>query len=514
MTPASILTVWALIYGEDANLPAIVAIGPFAVCFVLYWWLVQRGRVSPKESQMSKPSESQSSESQSPGAKATPDLEEEIPPQPPLRPIDREEEGQLRDCFPWSVYYLRNLEYRPQVVVCRGQLRTNPDRAYETIQSNIAQKFGDRFLVVFQEGLYAKQPFFILVPNPQAESKKPESSETTTRPLFALGLLLVTLFTTTLAGVAFSEGFSRWQDLYAAALISAENAKQVYEATPAIEVRQLWQGLSDPTRLWQGLSYSLPLLAVVGIHEFGHYFAARFHQIRATLPYFVPFPFFLGTVGAFTQMRSPIPNRKALFDVSVAGPLVGLLLSIPLLMWGLVHSELVPLSALEVLKNEGLLDAEQGLLNFNALTPQFSLLLAVVSKLALGGELNADMVLNLNPMAIAGYLGLLLAAFNLLPVGQLDGGHMVHAMFGQRTALGIAQVTRLLMLVLALAYGDRRELLFGAIVLFLMPIRDEPALNDVSELDNRRDFIGLTALALLTAIILPAPKMLGPLLGF
>ena len=135
-------------------------------------------------------------------------------------------------------------------------------------------------------------------------------------------------------------------------------------------------------------------------------------------------------------------------------------------MWGLAHSELVSLSALDVLKNEGLLDAEQGLLNFNALTPQFSFLLAVASKLALGSELNADVVLNLNPMAIAGYLGLLLAAFNLLPVGQLDGGHMVHAMFGQRTALGIAQVTRLLMLVLALAYGDRRELLLGAILLF------------------------------------------------
>ncbi|MBE9041046.1 site-2 protease family protein [Oscillatoriales cyanobacterium LEGE 11467] len=471
MTPASILTVWALIYGEDANLPAILAIGPFAICFVLYWWLVQRGRISPKESQTV-----QTSQVLSNAVEMTPNLEEETPEQPPTRTIDREEEGQLRDCFPWSVYYLRNLEYRPQVVVCRGQLRTNPDRAYQTIQGNIEKTFGDRFLVVFQEGFYAKQPFFILVPNPQAESKKPQESEATTRPIFALSLLLITLFTTTVSGAVFAG---------------------VDEAALR----------SDPARLWEGLSYSLPLIAILGVHEFGHYFAARFHHIRSTLPYLIPFPFFLGTVGAFTQMRSPIPDRKALFDVSVIGPLAGLAISIPLLVWGMAHSQVVLLSALEN-------PDSAGLLNFEALKPQFSLLLSVVSKLALGDSLNADTVIDLNLVAIAGYLGLILTAFNLLPVGQLDGGHMVHAMFGQRTALGIAQVTRLLMLVLALAYGDRKELLFGAIVLFLMPIRDEPALNDVSELDNRRDFIGLMALALLAAILLPAPKVLTQALGF
>ncbi|MDY6939786.1 MAG: site-2 protease family protein [Cyanobacteriota bacterium] len=471
MTPASILTIWALVYGEDANLPAILAIGPFAICFVLYWWLVQRGRVSPKESQTS-----QTPETAPATVKMTPDPNAEPSPQPQPKTIDREEEGQLRDCFPWSVYYLRNLEYRPQAVVCRGQLRTNPDRAYQTIQENIAKKFGDRFLVVFQEGLYAKQPFFILVPNPQTTSKKLEESEATTRPLFALGLLLITLFTTTVSGAIFA-------------------------GIDEVALRD------DAAQLWQGLSYSLPLIAILGVHEFGHYFAARWHQIRVTLPYFIPFPFFLGTIGAFTQMRSPIPDRKALFDVSIAGPLAGLVISIPVFIWGLLQSAIVPLSGLENPETAGLL-------NFDALTPQFSLLLSVVSKLALGDALNADMAIDLHPAAIAGYLGLILTAFNLLPVGQLDGGHMVHAMFGQRTALGIAQVTRLLMLVLALLYSDRRELLFGAIVLFLMPIRDEPALNDVSELDNRRDFIGLMALALLAAILLPAPKILTQALGF
>jgi membrane-associated protease RseP (regulator of RpoE activity) len=215
--------------------------------------------------------------------------------------------------------------------------------------------------------------------------------------------------------------------------------------------------------------------------------------MQTTLPYFIPVPFFLGTLGAFIQMRSPVPHRKALFDVGIAGPLAGLIITLPLLWWGLRHSQVVPLSE------------ASNLLNFASLNPRFSLLLTLISKLVLGDRFTAGMVINLHPVAIAGYIGLIITAFNLMPLGQLDGGHMVHAMFGQKKAVAIGQVTRLLVLLLALLQPD---LLFWAVLLFFMPVSDQPALNDVSELDNWRDTAGLIALGFLLMTIVPVPKVI------
>jgi membrane-associated protease RseP (regulator of RpoE activity) len=250
---------------------------------------------------------------------------------------------------------------------------------------------------------------------------------------------------------------------------------------------------SNPSILLQGLPYSLSLITFLGIHESGHYLAARFYKMRTTLPYFIPIPFFLGTFGAFIQIRSPIPNRRALFDVSIAGPLTGLVATLPLLIWGLNHSTIVPLSD------------KSGMLNFESFQPNFSLLMTLLSKLTLGGALNAETAINLHPVAVAGYLGLIVTAFNLMPVGQLDGGHIVHAMFGQRASMAIGQVARLCMLLLSFL---EQGLLLWAIILFLTPLNDEPALNDVTELDNRRDFLGLLAIGLLLMILLPAPRIL------
>jgi membrane-associated protease RseP (regulator of RpoE activity) len=395
-----------------------------------------------------------------------------------LRPIDRNEEAQLRNCFPWSVYYIHNIEYRPQAVICRGQLRTTPELAYQRIQENIAEHFGDRFLVVFQEGLNGK-PFFALVPNPRAARAELGVREKLTRPVLALALLIITLFTTTLVGVPIA----------------------------GVPVSSISQIFSQPNLLLQGLPYALALMTILGIHELGHYVTARSYKIRSTLPYFIPVPYFLGTFGAFIQMRSPVPNRKALFDISVAGPLAGFIVTLPLLIWGLAHSTVVPLPA------------QSGNLNPEALNPNYSLLLALLSKLALGSQLTVSKAIHLHPVAVAGSLGLVVTALNLMPVGQLDGGHIVHAMFGQRTGAAIGQTARLLLLVVSLIplLIDippliPREFLLWAIILFFMPIADEPALNDVTDLDDRRDLLGLISLGLLVAIVLPVPQVLTNLL--
>lgn len=448
MAPALIWSGWILVYGTSKTVPPELVIIPFLVCPFLYWFLVQLGR---------KKITAETAEQLA--AEAT----EPVKPKPPVRPINAAEEASLRDCFPWSIYFLRDLEFRPQAVICRGQLRTNPDAAYQTIRENVERLFGDRFLVVFQNSL-SGQPFFAIVPNPSHQSgETPVKTESVTRPFFALALLVITVFTTTLVGARLAG--------------VTEQALQ-----------------SNPSILLQGLAYSLSLITILAIHESGHYLAATFYKIRTTLPYFIPIPFFLGTFGAFIQIRSPIPNRRALFDVSIAGPLAGLVATVPLLLWGLNHSTIVPLSE------------KSGMLNFDSFKPSFSLLMTLLSKLTLGGALNAETAINLHPVAVAGYLGLIVTAFNLMPVGgQLDGGHIVHAMFGQRASMAIGQVARLCMLLLSFL---EQGLLLWAIILFFTPLNDEPALNDVSELDNRRDFLGLMAIGLLLMILLPAPRVL------
>lgn len=449
MTPALIWTGWTLIYGQDTPMPAFLLVGPFVICPFLYWWLVQKGRVTPQESPPS------------PLETANLVLENIDNPAPKndLKPITAEEEKSLRDCFPWGIYYLQNIDYRPQAILCRGKLRAVPEEAYQVIKNNVEKVFGDRFLLLFQES-FQGQPFFALVANPWQQKTETIETEKITRPFLALGLLLLTLLTTTDIGAGLS----------------------------GITAQQLE---NNPSLLLQGLPYSLGLIAILGLHEFSHYFTAVKYKIKTTLPYFIPIPFFLGTFGAFIQMRSPVPTRKALFDVAVAGPLGGIIIAIPLLFWGLSLSEIVPLTN------------QSSLLNFQALNPQFSFLLSIVAKLAFGSDLIAGKAIHLHPLAVAGYVGIIVTALNLMPVGQLDGGHIVHAMYGQKTAIIIGQLTRLFMFILALVQPD---FLLWAIILLLMPVSDQPALNDVTELDNKRDLLGLFSLALLLSILLPLPE--------
>lgn len=393
---------------------------------------------------------------------------------PPPRPINLQEETTLRNCFPWDVYYLQNIDYRPQAIFCRGKLKTIPEKAYQEIKNNVEQAFGDRFFLIFQESLRGK-PFFALVPNPEATKNKnyaDNSKELSDiRIGSALGFLLITLLTTTLAGVNFA----------------------------GINPEQLG---SDLSLLKHGLAYSLPLMLILGIHELSHYFVAIYYKIRTTLPYFIPFPFLfetfsLGTLGAFTQRRSPIPHRQALFDVAIVGPVAGLILTLPILGWGLAISEVVPLEP-------------ENTFSYEHLNPRLSFLLSLLAKLVLGDRLQPGMGIHLHPIAVAGCIGLLVTAINLMPIGQLDGGHIVHAVFGQRTAIAIGQITRVLAILLALIHP---HFWIWAAVLWLIPLIDRPALNDVTELNNWRDFSGLLSLALLLMIILPLPIAIANLLN-
>ena len=387
---------------------------------------------------------------------------------PKSRPINNQEETTLRNCFPWNVYYLQNIDYRPQAIFCRGKLKTIPEDAYKEIKSNVEQAFGDRFFLIFQESFRGK-PFFALVPNPNAKEK--EKGKSDLRIGFAIAMFAITLLTTTVAGVT-------------------------------IDGTLLEELPSNFSLLLKGLSYSLPLLFIIAVQKFSHYFVAVYYKIRTTLPYFIPFPFLLdnfsvGTLGALSQRKSPIPHRKALFDLAMISSLSGLLVITPILIWGLSLSEAVPLE-------------ESSTFNLQAQDPRLSLFFSVLAKLALGSALTSNMGIQLHPIAVAGCVGLFIAAINLMPIGQLDGGHIIHAVYGQKMAIAVGQITRILALLFALVHP---YFWVWAIIMWLIPLIDQPALNDVTELDNKRDFLGLFALALLVIIILPLPNAIAGLLG-
>jgi hypothetical protein len=257
--------------------------------------------------------------------------------------------------------------------------------------------------------------------------------------------------------------------------------------------------LQEPGRFVVALPYSLTLLLILGAHELGHYFTARAHHMRVTLPYFIPVPFGLGTFGAFIQLKSPAENRRALFDVGVAGPLAGLVFAIPALWIGLQYSR--------VLAAEEVTDHTHGGIGVGS-----SVLLALTARFALGNALAEGHSLLLHPLAFAGWLGLLVTALNLLPIGQLDGGHMADAMFGRLrgAAIGTAALFALLFLGLFVWSG---LLMWALIVYFIAGAKGLPPLNDVTKLGAGRIAIGAFAFLLLVLILMPVPHRLYDALG-
>lgn len=203
-------------------------------------------------------------------------------------------------------------------------------------------------------------------------------------------------------------------------------APEMYVFQPAAAPRPkywlhilLFVGTIGSTLLVGGWVYSAALLTILTAHEFGHYFTARHYRVPASLPYFIPLPIPpFGTLGAVIRMSPRIPNRRALFDIAAAGPLAGLIPAIPFTYLGLTLSS--PVSKASV---------PAGVLHFAD-----PLLFKALGWLALG-RLNPDAELMIHPLAYAGWVGLFVTALNLLPIGQLDGGHIAHALFGRHSRL-------------------------------------------------------------------------------
>ena len=200
----------------------------------------------------------------------------------------------------------------------------------------------------------------------------------------------------------------------------ASRTDEITDLPPFLYTRTLEAVWSDMSLLGTGLAFSLPLLFILLCHELGHYLACRYYGIASTLPYFLPSPWFIGTFGAFIRIRGRIPGKKELFDVGVAGPIAGFLALLPFLVLGILWSTPAAITPATPLQPAAAL-----------YVPGTSLAIAGLTWL-FHGPLSSDMVLNLHPFAMAAWVGLLATSLNLIPLGQLDGGHILYALAGRR----------------------------------------------------------------------------------
>ncbi len=188
----------------------------------------------------------------------------------------------------------------------------------------------------------------------------------------------------------------------------------LYSGSGMVVTEGDWIDLFRPSNLVQGASFAGPLLVILLCHEFGHYFAARWHRVPASLPYFLPMPISpFGTWGAIIAMPDRIASRRALLDIGAAGPLAGMAVAIPVLIWGLRHSVVKPLEP------HGLLEGQ-------------SIFYWALKRLVLGTPIPDGYDVFLHPAAFAGWAGLFVTMINLIPFGQLDGGHIAYALLGPR----------------------------------------------------------------------------------
>lgn len=269
-------------------------------------------------------------------------------------------------------------------------------------------------------------------------------------------LLAVTVITTTAIGARMAENFAANRPAF-----SPEDMAAIIHMG------------AEPSRWFAGLPFSITLLGILLCHEFGHYVACWLYRIDASLPYFIPAPTLIGTFGAFIRIRTPIYTRRALFDVGIAGPIAGVVVMLPALAIGLAYSKVIP----------GI--AESGELIFG-----IPLLETLFARLVFPGVPSSDIYLH--PIARAAWVGALATALNLLPIGQLDGGHILYSFVGKWHR----RLSRLFVLALVpLGLFGSRQWIIWAVLLFFLGTR-HPLIQDATPLGSGRRKLAILALVL------------------
>jgi len=296
----------------------------------------------------------------------------------------------------------------------------------------------------------------------------PRRSRRRASAAIAGSLFLLTLLSTLAVGADFALGYA------------SNEVRAPFLLEPYLAI------LRDPGLLLLGIPFSFTMLGILLAHELGHYFACRYYGIEASYPYFVPFPSIIGTMGAFIRIRSPIVNRTALFDVGLAGPVVGFLFAVPALAVAIAYSKVVPgaQASASVVFGDPLL----GKVLVGLLRPEVQ---------------PGDILLH--PVGRAAWVGLFATALNLLPVGQLDGGHILYALASEKHRR-ISLLFLLLLLPLGLLFWH--GWLMWAALLFLLGFRHPALMDRWQPLDRGRRTWALIALLIFLLCFMPAPFIL------
>ena len=253
------------------------------------------------------------------------------------------------------------------------------------------------------------------------------------------------------------------------------------------------EALLDPGKLLYGLPFSVPLIGILLAHELGHFFACRYYGMNCTPPYFLPAPFtIVGTLGAFIKIKAHFPHKRALFDIGIAGPLAGFIFAVPCLWIGISYSKLIPKGALG-----------QGALIFGE-----PLIFRFFGALAIGySPEKQDMMAH--PVAMAAWVGILVTSLNLLPIWQLDGGHICYAILGRSRQKNISIITVIFLILISfLGWPTPTYLLFGLLLLIIgirLRFYHPPTLMDHEKLGPERLWIGVLSLLILVACFTPIP---------
>mgnify|MGYP003471079962 FL=1 len=371
-----------------------------------------------------------------------------------ISPIPDEDLATIKGIFGIDTFFATETIPYQDGAIFKGNLRGEPDVAYAKMSDKLQQAFADKYRLFLVESP-EERPVVVILP-------KTNDPQTTTLAQKNLALvLLIGTILTSLEASSILQGF----DLF-------DNFGRYAEAIPL----------------------SLGLWSVLIAHELGHKAIANRYNIRLSIPFFLP-NWQIGSFGAITRFESLLPNRTALFDIAFAGPAVGGILSLLLLILGLILSH--PGSTFQ-------LPTEF----FRA-----SILVGTLAKVVLGSALE-EAVVDINPLVIIGWLGLVITALNLLPAGKLDGGRIVHAIYGRKTARRSTLATLIILGIVSLFNpANPIPLYWAVLILFLQRDLERPVQNELTEPDDSRAAWGLLALFLMLATLIPLSTSLAGRIG-
>ncbi|MEL6582058.1 MAG: site-2 protease family protein, partial [Cyanobacteria bacterium J06621_12] len=371
-----------------------------------------------------------------------------------VSPIPDEDLLTLKGIFGIDTFFATETIPYQDGAIFKGNLRGEPDVAYDKMSDKLTQVFEDKYRLFLVESP-EERPVVVILP----KTNDPQTTTLAQKNL-ALVLLLGTLLTS-------------------------------LEASSVLLGFDLFDNLG---RYGEAIPLALGLWSILVAHEIGHRILANRYNIRLSIPFFIP-NWQIGSFGTITRFESLLPNRTALFDIALAGPAAGGVLSLILLLAGLLLSH--PGSTFQ-------LPTEF----FRA-----SILVGTLAKVILGSAVETAVV-DINPLVIIGWLGLVITALNLLPAGKLDGGRIVHAIYGRKTARRSTLATLIILGIISLSNpGNPIPLYWAVLILFLQRDLERPVQNELTEPNDSRAAWGLLALFLMLATLIPLSTSLAGRIG-